>query len=172
MRQVQKGGGDKGAVDLKDLLSRISNFEIEKVVILGVGNPLRGDDGFGPLVVKELEGRVKAHLINAETSPENFTGIIKSLKPHLILILDALDFGGKPGEIAVVEAERLPEGEPSTHRASLSLLSGYLKEETGAEVLIIGVQPKATSFGEEMSEEVLETALELSRIFLKVLHGP
>ena len=169
MCQVQKGRGDKGAVDLRDFKLRIASCDIERIVILGVGNPLRGDDGFGPLVVKELEGKVKAHLLNAETSPENFTGIIKSLKPSLILILDALEFGGKPGELSFIEGDEISEGEPSTHRISLSLLSGYLERETGAEVLLIGVQPERLSFGAGMSKEVKGTALRLSRILLKAL---
>lgn len=158
-------------MDIKDFEFRISNFEIEKVVILGVGNPLRGDDGFGPSLIESLKGKIKAHLINAETSPENFTGVIKSLKPHLILILDALEFGGEPGELSFIEGDEISEGEPSTHRTSLSLLCGYLEGETGAKVLLVGVQPKTISFGDEMSEEVRKAALKLSRILLKVLRA-
>ena len=36
-----------------------------KVVIVGIGNLLRGDDGFGPALIERLSGNVEARCIDA-----------------------------------------------------------------------------------------------------------
>ena len=47
-----------------------------KVVIVGVGNVLRGDDGLGPLFVEGLKSKVAAPCINAGNAFENYLGVI------------------------------------------------------------------------------------------------
>ena len=166
---MQEKPGDKGAVDLERLGSTLSPEELRRPVIIGVGNRLRGDDGFGPFVIDLLRGDVGAHLIDAGPSPENFTGVVKSIRPTLILIVDAIDFGGSPGELIALDPERLAESPPSTHSFSLALLARYLREETGARTLLIGVQPKSISLGEGMSEEVEGAARRLSRLLSSLI---
>lgn len=166
---MQEKPGDKGAVDLSALGSILSPEDLRRPAIVGVGNRLRGDDGFGPFVVELLKGRVRAHLIDAGPSPENFTGVIKSICPSSILILDTIDFGGRPGELAVLNPDELIESPPSTHSLSLALLARYLKGETGAKVLIVGVQPGRLSLGEGMSDEVREAAFRLSRLISSLI---
>jgi len=56
-----------------------------------VGNPLRGDDGAGPYLIRQLKGRVDATLLNGEEEPENLLDQIVGMKPDSILIVDALN---------------------------------------------------------------------------------
>ena len=44
----------------------------KRTVILGVGNPLQGDDAIGPNLVDLLHGRVEATLIYGGEVPENY----------------------------------------------------------------------------------------------------
>ncbi|HQN05393.1 MAG TPA: hydrogenase maturation protease, partial [Anaerolineaceae bacterium] len=64
-----------------------------RVVILGVGNELRGDDAAGVLAVRKLlkkkEKLDDVLIIEGAQAPENFTSVIRRFNPHLILIIDA-----------------------------------------------------------------------------------
>ncbi len=50
----------------------------KRTVILGVGNPLHGDDAIGPNLVDRLRGRLEATLINAGEVPENYLSTIRA----------------------------------------------------------------------------------------------
>ena len=79
------------------LYMQLSKFRKSKVLILGIGNPLKADDAAGPLVCEKISGRVKADVIDAGTVPENYIGSIIKKAPENILIIDAIDFDAKPG---------------------------------------------------------------------------
>jgi hydrogenase 3 maturation protease len=128
-----------------------------RIAIIGVGSDLRGDDAAGVEVIRGLRRRVRSSrvlLIEAGVAPENFTSRIKRFRPTLIIVVDAADFGGEPGETISVEAEAVGGIPISTHTMPISLLAEYLGEETGARVIFLGVQPKEVGLGSRMSEEV------------------
>jgi len=125
------------------------------VVILGVGNELRGDDGVGVHIASRVKRR---NFINAGVAPENFVGKIKRMKPERIVIFDALDFGGKPGEVKIVDARKTEGLKISTHSLPLSFFC-KLFEDIG--IYLVGIQPKNNEFGKGMSNEVVERAEKL-----------
>ena len=151
------------------MLESLSNRLNGKVMILGVGNPLRGDDGAGPCLIQQLKGQVDATLLDCEEVPENFLGKIAENQPNSILIIDAIDLGMRPGAVAVLEEDKLEDATWSTHHASLQLFINCLKAETRADVLILGIQPKSTEFGSGISDEVKETLSLLQRILRRAL---
>ena len=103
-----------------------------KVVIVGIGNTLRADDGFGPELIARLKGKVKASCIDAGSAPENYTGKIVKERPDTILIADALDLGKQPGEFAILKKDELLHCGLSTHDISPQMFIEYLKQQTGA----------------------------------------
>lgn len=126
------------------------------VVVFGVGNELRGDDAAGRLVAERLKsfecGIVKSFTVGV--APENFTSILRELKPSHVIFVDAADFGGCAGDVRVIGEDEIMEGVPSTHTVSLSVLAKYIRVQYGCEVIVIGIQPKNTLFGAEVSPEV------------------
>jgi len=140
-----------------------------KVMILGVGNTLRGDDGAGPYLVKQLEGQIDATLIDCGEVPENFLGKITAIQPSSILIIDAADLGMSPGAVAIFEEDNLGGISWSTHHASLKLFIKCVKADTGCNVLVMGIQPKLTEFGSKISDEVKETVDLLPHIIRRAL---
>ena len=52
-----------------------------KVVIVGVGNVLRGDDGLGPVFVERLKSKVGVPCINAGNAFENYMGCLLYTSP-------------------------------------------------------------------------------------------
>jgi hydrogenase 3 maturation protease len=124
----------------------------KKVLIIGVGNEMKGDDALGRHVIDSL--KTKSKLFCGEM-PENFIGKMKSFNPDIVLIVDAVDFQGKPGEIIFTDAKQSHAINLSTHSLSFSMLSKMLP---GIEILLIGVQPYSLEFGETMSEKATEGA--------------
>ncbi len=129
----------------------------KKTVILGIGNPMRGDDGLGPALIERLQGKTKAILIDGGEVPENYLGPIEAAKPEVVLIIDAADLQASPGDVALIEMEQLSQTGISTHNASLGLFAKVVQTLTGAEILVLAVQPMYNSFGTPISEAVERT---------------
>lgn len=87
-------------------------------------------------------------------TPENFTGEIRKFKPTHVLLIDATDFGSEPGDIVLAEPEAIVGQSISTHTLPLSILAGYLQEQMGAKIMLLGIQPARAQMGAEMSEPV------------------
>jgi hydrogenase maturation protease len=74
----------------------------KRLLIIGVGNPDRGDDGAGRAVIAALRARIGAHtradhLALIEHSGES-TSLIETMHVFsTIVIIDAADFGAEPG---------------------------------------------------------------------------
>jgi len=96
-----------------------------RILLAGVGNVLRGDDGFGVAVAQALP---RAHLDSDEVEifEAGIAGI--SLVQELmdgydaLIIVDAIDRGGAPGTIYVIEPEILDPTliDPAKLHASLA----------------------------------------------------
>lgn len=132
-----------------------------KIVVLGIGSDLRGDDAAGVIVAKNLEKNPPPGIvaINGGTAPENFTGKIKKLKPSYLLIIDAVEMKEPPGTIKLIGINDIGGYSFSTHALPLKVMIGFLVQDWPCEIIIIGVQPKRISFGAPISKEV-ETAAE------------
>lgn len=129
----------------------------ERVVIAGVGNPIRMDDFIGVKIVRDLQGKVseKVLLIECETVPESFLQQIIDFKPSHVLIIDAAVMGLKPGEYRFVKPEHLRVFPAiSTHMLPLRVFCDCLAETVGAKVGLLLIEPKDTDFGEGLSREV------------------
>ncbi|MEM0492865.1 MAG: hydrogenase maturation peptidase HycI [Candidatus Thermoplasmatota archaeon] len=127
-----------------------------KVVVLCVGNEDKGDDSAGPYIAKNLRSNDGRYVIDAGYSPENYTSVIKKIKPDTLIIIDAADMGLKPGSVRVIPLDKIKDTvNISTHSISLSLLLTYLREYVNiSNIIFIGIQPlKLTG---SMSEIVKE----------------
>ena len=141
-----------------------------KVLILCIGNELKGDDGAGPALAKKLEGRIKAEVINCEEVPESYTGKIKDIKPDTILIIDAVDMKAEPGSISLMDKTKLDDLKLyTTHNIPLKVLVDYLHSETKADIFLIGIQPESVAFGKGISEKVQKTLNYLKDTLIELL---
>ncbi|OGC29415.1 hydrogenase maturation peptidase HycI [candidate division WOR-1 bacterium RIFOXYB2_FULL_48_7] len=141
-------------------------------VILGVGNEIKSDDGVGSYIVNKLKNQNSNlkrgfQIFNAGTTPENFSGEIKRLKPDKLIIIDAADFRGFPGESREIEPEQIKLISFSTHNFTLKVFIDYLKADLpNMAVQVIGIQPKILGFGEKLSPEVQATADKICQTIL------
>lgn len=146
---------------------QLSDFlkDFEKLIVLGVGNELKCDDGVGPFIIKRLkeqgiEDKNRLLFINAETVPENFTGKIRKENPTHLIIVDACLMGGKPGDMKIVDKHDFANIGISTHSMSLSFFVRYLEKDTDFKIIFIGIEPESMDYSEELTENVERTAYE------------
>jgi hydrogenase maturation protease len=143
-----------------------------RVLLIGTGNTLRGDDGAGPALIGMLEGKVKASVLDAGEVPESYFSRILETRADTIVVVDAADFGGMPGDLAVLEAGDIAGSCMSTHRISMNLFFRYLKENSSAEMFALGIQPAQTGFGESMSPSVTDSVNALADLLQDLLPLP
>ncbi len=142
-----------------------------KIVVCGVGNRLRGDDAIGLLIIEELKKEnLNAILINAGSAPENYLQKIINHNPDILLIIDAVDFKGIPGQTKIVNVEELEDKFFSTHSLSLKFLTQYLKQFLpDLKILLIGIQPKDTNLREGITKELKEKLPQIKKEIIKML---
>ena len=129
-----------------------------RVLVVGVGNVLHGDDGFGVAVVQRLATR--ADLPNGVTVLEvgiGGMGLVQELFSgyDALLVVDAVDRGGLPGTTYLLEAEvpniaDLPSEQREEFLADMHLATPsrafVLAKAVGVlppSVYILGCQPQA-----------------------------
>jgi len=130
------------------------------MLIVGVGNPFRGDDGIGPYVIATLmeqpcEG---VTLIDGGTDAMTLIDTIKD-QSGPVIIVDAVDMKRAPGTIEVFKPEQakvnLAGDAMSTHGFGLAEMLKLLETlEIAADITIVGMQPADISFREGFSEPV------------------
>jgi hydrogenase 3 maturation protease len=141
-----------------DLIEYLRSLN-QNSLIIGVGNPLRGDDGFGPALIAGLHGKTRINLLDAEEIPEAFLDQAVQMAPDKLLIADAVALGGLPGEAALMPPEQLGQKIAiSTHNLPLLMFIKFFREQSpNTEVMLLGVQPKGIEFGKELSPEIRKT---------------
>ncbi len=138
------------------------------ILILGCGNILFGDDGFGPAVIEHLEAHcslpdtVLAVDMGTGIKEFLFDLIMAPVKPKRIFILDAISqTDRKAGELFEIRLDRFQEGKKGDrlfHQfPSIDQLQ-QLGSLTGVEMRILAVQVKGVpdSVSPGLSSEVQE----------------
>ncbi len=155
----------------KELAGRLHGVGPDRVILVGVGNRLGGDDAIGPVLIDLLRDRVP-HVIDAGNAPENVTSAIKRLSPRAVIFLDAAGLGDvPPGHARLVEAKDVEKLGAGTHNIALDAIMEYLKEATGADVFLLGVQPERIGGGERISPSLWRPLKELADAITCALRG-
>ena len=132
-----------------------------KVLVLGVGNLVMGDDGVGIRVVQQLQREYSfprsVELVDGGTLGLDLLPVLEG-RSHLIMV-DAVETGKEPGTCVRLAGEELPialETKLSPHQMGLKdLLSvARLMGQSPGEMVLIGVQPGSIQMGTEMTREV------------------
>mgnify|MGYP006301564185 CR=1 FL=1 len=153
--------------------SELSEFfgDRGKTIVIGVGNPLRGDDAVGIKILEYLESMniPEVMLLNTETVPEAFTGKVSDYEPTHVLLLDAANFRGKPGEAKLISSAQIGGSAVSTHSLPLTIFISYLEKTLDVKVKLLGIQPKNIEFYTEMSPELEKSSKEIAVMLGNVL---
>ena len=155
--------------------SQLNNFltDCEKLIVLGVGNELKSDDGVGPFIIRKLkeENIENKNLLflDAGTVPENFTGKIRKEKPTHLIIVDACLMDSQPGDMKIVNRYEFANIGISTHSMSLSFFVRYLEKDTDFRIIFVGIEPETMDWGEKPTTEVEKAAVEFIEILKEII---
>ncbi len=142
-----------------------------RVVLVGVGNPMRADDGVGPRIIHLLEKRPLDNvlLLDTETVPEAFTGNVEKYKPTHVMLIDAANFRGQVGEARLITGAQIGGQALSTHSLPLTLFISYIEKSIDVPVILLGIQPKTIDFDIPMSREIEEAAVSIADTLIQIL---
>jgi len=161
---------DRKSVAQKELERWFS--KAKRVVVAGVGNPIRMDDNVGVRVVRGLQGRVSenVYLIECETVPENFMPQIIDFRPTHVLLIDAALLGSRPGDFKLVDPEQLSMSPTfSSHLLPLRIFCEHVREMTNAKISLLLVEPKNSDFGEGLTPDVEASVKRIVRALVGLL---
>lgn len=140
-----------------DNRKRSRKLNSTQFLILGVGNRLRGDDAIGCLVIDELKNENGISVIDCGLAPENYIDKVISLKPKIVIIIDACNFKSNPGNFKLFsekQIDKISQNLISTHILPLNLTVTMIKKQLPCKIHLLGVQPKQINFGEELSPKL------------------
>ena len=139
------------------------------VVVIGVGNPCRGDDAAGSCAAQRIRCAPGVHVIDAQDVPENYLCQIADKHPDTVVLIDCADMKSTPGSVALFENDQTVAYWPSTHRVPVGLIVDYLNRTTHARILLIAIQPQQTNFLQPISAHVLSSVGGVARALNEVL---
>lgn len=143
----------------------------QKLAIVGVGNPLRGDDFAGSFVAKKLAGRLSdvccPLVLDAEDSPEHAMGSVRDFGAETVIFIDTAIMGSPPGSVNLIDLQKTEYPYFSTHNVPLKLLASTMDDVKQS--FLLGIQPKSTEFGEKMSNEVRRSCVSLVNVICDIV---
>lgn len=134
------------------------NEAMSRTLVLGLGNPLMGDDGLGLAALARLRAEFElppeVELVDGGTWGMNLLHLIEGA--DRLLLLDAIDTGDLPGTVTALGREQLPRffaHKLSPHQIDLREVlalaewRGHLPRDLAA----LGIQPLQVEMGERVS---------------------
>lgn len=131
----------------------------DRVVVLGVGNVLTGDDALGPTVVRTLDAGwildPRVDVMDAGTPGMDLTVLVGGAEG--LVVVDTVLSEGPPGTLKTYDREALlarpltPRVNPHAPGLVESLLTMELADRAPRRVCLVGVVPHATHVGVGLS---------------------
>ena len=161
---------------------------MQPIRVLGLGNVLMGDDGFGPYVVEHLlathDFPPGVDLVDVGTPGLDLTPFLADAEA--VIVVDTVKSNGEPGELRRYRKEQIlarpPEPRLSPHDPGLkdTLFTLTLAGTVPREVYLVGAIPGDVSMGSKLSPALLaavpraadEVVAELRRLGIEVQRRP
>jgi hydrogenase maturation protease len=143
------------------------------ILVLGLGNTIMTDDGFGVKVVTTLSSRYQfqgpVQLLDGGTLGLDLLPYLEEIES--LLIIDALDMRDEPGKIFRIEGDEVPRAfasKLSVHQMGLQdlLAVSELQGHVPRNLVVWGVQPECIEMNTELTATV---AAAIEPVVAKVL---
>jgi hydrogenase maturation protease len=147
------------------------------LIIIGVGNPMRSDDGIGPKIIELLRQHknLNCDLLDAGTDGLALLDVLQNYQRAIII--DAVNMGAAVGTLrmfspceAIIE---IRSDTLSTHGFGLAEVI-KLMEQLGikTELTIVGIQPGNIDYGDKLSNEVAAKISDILESCLGAIQNP
>jgi len=160
---------------MNDLHQRFREILQGRVCVVGVGNVELGDDGAGVRLAEVLaKSEIRNPAIERDAASFGVTVVVAGAEPERyvsriaedlfdnVVFLDAVEFGGAPGDVVLLNAEEMAARFPqvSTHKLSLGMLAQVIETGGPSKAWLLGVQPESLREGGSLSPKV-QASIEL-----------
>jgi coenzyme F420 hydrogenase subunit delta len=163
---------------MEELSQQLPAFCSSRVLVLGCGNILFGDDGFGCAVADYVENHCEVPadvcVLDVGTGVRKllFTLCLSETRPQRIVVVDAFDCGRRPGEIFELDPSAIPVvklDDFSLHHVPTSNLLRDLQEHCCVEVRVLACQtaPLPAEVSPGLSPEVAEAVPRAAEILIR-----
>lgn len=128
-----------------------------RILVLGIGNILMGDDGIGVYATRELRKCPHAGVLVTEIGNAILEAVPLLSWADRVLVIDALQANGSPGTIYFAPFERIAsqQGQNSLHELDLETALNFLPIGCARpEVFVLGVEPASLDWGLNLSPQV------------------
>lgn len=149
-----------------------------RTVVLGLGNPIMGDDGLGLAALDALRARWSpepgVELVDGGTWGLALLPVIEGARR--LLLLDAIECGAPPGTVVRLESGQIPAyfmTKLSPHQVDMRevLALAALRGQAPSEVVAIGAQPGSIELADTMTPEVAQAVETVSARALEQLRA-
>lgn len=142
--------------------------------VIGIGNILRRDDGIGVILVNKLREEKLPDIACIDAGIGIIHLLPSLLKYRSVIIVDAVEFNGEPGETKVFTTKNLKTGcsqSFSPHMFNILQLLEFYKElyRRDLEVTVFGIQPYDTAFGTSLSTILEEKLGDIKEKLIEVI---
>ena len=140
----------------------MTELDVRPVLVIGLGNELRGDDGAGIEVARRLRGLAAEAGIDVRAQQGEPAGLIDAWSGRkAVLVVDTMRSGAEPGTICRFDAscEPLPaqlRGSSSTHALSLAEAIELARalEQLPPRAVVFAIEGQGFETGAALSDEV------------------
>jgi len=141
---------------------------VRATLVIGLGNPLRGDDGVGVRVAQMLATQALPPDVEVVDGGTQGLGLVNLMEGRRrVILVDAADVGRAPGEFVRFTPDEVrllgDEAHLSVHAGGLrdALLLAQALQVLPDEVIIFGVQPAHLEWDSALSPEIEATLPDL-----------
>jgi hydrogenase maturation protease len=145
-------------------------------IVIGLGNPDRGDDAVGVLVARQVAAE------RLDVLALEFDDPIEALdaweSEDTVIVADAISSGGKPGDLHVIDvvAQKLPSGNWSAGGTHALGLAAVLELARSLDLLprrlvVVGVEAGQFDHGAPLSEAVKAAVPSAAEAVLRVIEN-
>ena len=151
----------------------------DRILVLGLGNILYADEGIGVRVAEALHTGYdfppQVEIVDGGTQGLHLLGLVE--QASRLLIIDAVDFGLKPGELVSKRDGHIPAylsaQKTSVHQNSFSevLALASLRDALPEEIVLVGMQPADLTLARPLSTQARSALPRLVASALSILAG-
>lgn len=147
-------------------------YLIKETLILGCGNPLFGDDGFGPEFVRMLKDEKiedkfnNLAVIDCGSGISPFLNLINSSRHKIknLFIIDCGDFKGKLGEVLVLDGKEIASEDFIKSSHSMNVPYEINRFSSNIKLVLVQGNVDPNVMGLEMNEEVRNAMAKVQNI--------
>jgi len=145
-----------------------------RVVLAAIGDRTAGDDAAAPFLIDLLGKATNLTLLDCESYPQNFIGVISRACPDVVLLVDGAELGLKPGEVRILERAAVTDWGGGSHGFPMEFLMHQIQAMTDAAVFLLGIQIGGLARGAPLHPNVEATVRDLAAFLTErypVKHG-